>query len=128
MNILRIMLAELKNPDAMGDSWYDWASNQLSHVIIGLIITGLIVVSGGGNLWGFTMAFVFAFSKEIFDLKNGANVKDALYDAFFQMFGAMLAISLANQNASFFYFIVTTVILALLSGAFSRLKKEGHNE
>ena len=67
MTIISTILTTLETPDDQGNDWYAWASNQLSHSMIGAVFTGIFcfLIS---PLIGFYALMLYAVGKEISDL------------------------------------------------------------
>lgn len=88
------VFSDLMTPDNQAGDWYGWATNQLSHAMLGVVAGGLAVALGFS--FSLTLAFVAAVvvTKELGDLARGADIWDSANDAAFQLIGVAFAGSL----------------------------------
>ena len=129
--VIRSILDSLGTPDSQGRDWYAWATNQLSHIFIGIFYTGTCLLLG--LLWfcAVGVCAVLVLVKEGHDLVIDPTWKtafDKLQDVTFQMLGAAVAVGLFAANALVFgaALLVGAVILAtgVLIRAAIQLKKD----
>lgn len=115
MSIFGSILAELKTPDAQGNDWYGWASNQLSHAFFGGVVAVFM------PLVAVPLAMLLALVKEFVDfikIPTKDTLNDSLVDIAFWGLGAWL---FSTQD----YKVVALILLsfALLCGVIPRLRK-----
>lgn len=111
MSLLGKLMDELKRPDDQGNDWYGWATNQMSHTLLG-VVTALHFPNAA-----LQMAAIFALLKETADMFRGSKLSDSLVDVSFWMFGAML-ITLNDKISA-----TILIVFALVCGVIPRLRK-----
>lgn len=94
-------------PDAFLDDWYAWATNQLSHALIGLALTGVLAVIlravAGQERRAVALAIVAAVyfvGWESAWQAFGAGLLDALADTAFVAIGGLIGISAWAQKGA----------------------------
>lgn len=124
MKIITTILTTLETPDDQGNDWYGWASNQLSHALIGVVITGVLCfLTDPVIAFGFLVGY--AASKEFFDLRTKLNLRalrDSLHDILFQTSGSWLAIGLFVPSAQLFTIAALLGLTLLIDGVVSRIE------
>lgn len=105
MDLLRRMLREIRVPEDFDEDWYGYATNQLSHFVLGF--TTACVFSGmhfwflgefaeKGALW-FTIAFIYAiWEVGVQKWRGPDSVEDWM---FFSVYGAGFAILFFNETS-----------------------------
>jgi hypothetical protein len=107
--MIKLILAELGKPDDQGNDWYGWASNQLAHAFIGVILA---------IHFGWIVAISTACLKEIFDIfKKPLSVIDSMTDIAFWSMGAWLV------YAEDMVLVTIFIIFGLVCGVIPRLRK-----
>ena len=97
---------DLMTPDDQAQSWYGWATNQMSHAFLGAIISAII------GIWGVAVVAVIAIAKEGFDIFKGAKFIDSALDVAFWLLGAF-AVSTEHLSWMLFGLIGLAIILAI---------------
>ena len=122
MTWLTAILKELERPDDQGRDWYGWATNQMSH--------GLLGVAGVAVIMGVVLPFValgivlaLAATKEGYDLAKGGRFKDSAQDFAFQSLGGVLALALMTQDQVAAWAAVGVFTLGLLGGVIPRARR-----
>lgn len=105
MKIFPNLIKELERPDDQGRDWYGWASNQLSHVALGVM---------GAVLFNIMVVLLFAAGKEVFDLYKGGKPVDSLTDLTFWGIGAFFLTAPG--------FITVFLLILVLAGVVKRYK------
>lgn len=109
MSILSRVIGELSKPDDQGDDWYGWASNQLSHAFIGLVLA---------VHFGLLASVAVACVKEIADIiRKPTNVVDSITDVAFWSLGALLVY--AEDKV----LVTIVIVFALVCGLIPRIRK-----
>lgn len=111
MSILSSIIRELRAPDDQGDDWYGWASNQLSHAFLGVVIA--LFIPGRA----IEVALIVSLLKECFDLMRNLSLRgavDSLIDTMFWVIGAWLIVS--DNRAP----VVLSLFFALICGVVHR--------
>lgn len=116
MSLIPYILAELETPSDQENDWYGWATNQMSHAMIGVLVAGAFPGAPLG------MALFLGCLKEGLDLTGEAmkrtlvarDVLDSFYDASFWGLGALVM-------AMHSLFSVAALFLFLASGVSPRL-------
>ncbi len=122
MKIITTLLKELKRPDDQGRDWYGWATNQMSHTLLGLGVAA-VVLPWGTPLLALMAALGVAVFKEIADLIRGGVVKDSVQDLHFQLLGAFLAVFLYLNFPEGIQSLLGSIVLCLLGGVIPRVRK-----
>ena len=122
MTWLTAILKELERPNDQGRDWYGWATNQMSH--------GLLGVAGVAVIMGVVLPFValgivlaLAATKEGYDLAKGGRFKDSVQDFAFQSLGGVLALALMTQDQIAAWATVGAFTLGLLGGVIPRARR-----
>ena len=124
MKIITTILTTLETPDDQGNDWYAWATNQLSHAMIGVTLTGGLSFLTH-PITAFWLLMGYAIGKEIFDLSQKFNLRalrDSLHDILFQMSGSWLAIGLFAHSLTLFVVAVLLGVSLLADGVASRIE------
>ena len=109
MSILSRVIGELGKPDDQGDDWYGWASNQMSHAFIGLVLA---------VHFGLLASVAVACVKEIADIiRKPKNAVDSAVDVAFWALGAWFAFADDKVLATIF------IAFALMCGIIPRVRK-----
>lgn len=107
--MIKLIIAELGRPDDQGRDWYGWASNQLSHAFIGLVLA---------IHFGFVASVATACLKELIDLiKKPASIMDSVTDVVFWSLGAWMI------YASDKVLVTILILFALTCGVIPRVRK-----
>lgn len=88
-NPFQTILDSLDTPDAQNRDWYAWATNQMSHALLGVAVALLFPV------YALQVTFLIAALKEIGDVirvPTWATAKDSCIDVTFWMLGALLIV------------------------------------
>lgn len=123
---LRVVLAKLGSPGAQKKDWFAWASGQLAHSFMGVVVAGglLFAVS---PLWAFVIpALSYAMLKELPDFlkePTWATARDCVQDSLFVAAGAALAVAIAGQHDRLFFVIIAAMLAGLFIGVHQRIKK-----
>lgn len=102
-------------PDDQAQSWYAWATNQMSHAFLGALIAVF-----AGTYW-FIAVLALAVTKEGFDLYKAFSshaLLDSLNDILFWVFGAG-----AVASDDYRYWFIFGLFIILCIGAYYRVKK-----
>ena len=103
MDLIRKVIAELRKPEDFGGDWYGYATNQLSHFVLGFTTA---CVFSAGHFWAFgefmekgALWFVIAFIYAIWEIgvqpwRGFDSVEDWL---FYAAYGAGAAIILFTE-------------------------------
>ena len=121
--VIRFILDSLGTPDSQGRDWYAWATNQLSHMFIGVFYTGTCLLLG--LLWfcAVGVCAVLVLVKEGHDLVIAPTWKtafDKLQDVTFQMIGSAVAVGLFFAHALVFGVALLVGAAILAAGVFIR--------
>lgn len=122
MNLIQNILKELERPDDQGRDWYGWATNQMSHGLLGVACVG-VVTAWLSPLIAFGIVLALAAIKEGYDLAKQGRLKDSLQDVSFQGLGGLLAVALLAQDTPAIITIVVIFILGLLGGVIPRARR-----
>ena len=122
MKIITTLLKELERPDDQGRDWYGWATNQMSHTLLGLGVAA-VVLPWGTPVLALMAALGVAVFKEIADLIRGGVVKDSVQDLHFQLLGAFLAVFLYLNFPEGIHSLLGSIVLCLLGGVIPRVRK-----
>lgn len=109
MSLLSTIINELTKPDAQKGDWYAWTTNQMSHVLLGVI---------GVLFFSIPTVILTAISLELIDLfkkPTRAMIKDSLIDIYFWTLGCFLIL--------YPYTSVVLLFFSLLVGIISRYRK-----
>lgn len=107
---------DLMTPDDQSQSWYGWATNQMSHAFLGALIA---VFAGAYWFWA---ALGVAVLKEGFDLYkvfSGPAVVDSITDILFWVGGAG-----AVSGEDYRYWFVFGLFVLLSVGVYFRVKRK----
>lgn len=110
--MIKAIITSLATPDAQGNDWYGWASNQMSHALLGVIVA-LYYPS-------IALAVVIGLLKECGDLLRSPNkftLIDSMQDASFWALGAWLIVA-SDKNLA-----VIALGFALICGIIPRARK-----
>lgn len=91
MGKLWSVFSGLMTPDDQANDWYAWATNQLSHAMLGVAAGGLAVALGFSFVWTLVFVAAVVVTKELGDLARGATLLDSANDATFQLVGVAFA-------------------------------------
>jgi hypothetical protein len=111
MSLFGRMIAELETPDEQGRDWYGWASNQMSHALLGVIVALYFPAAP------LEMAAIVALLKETGDLYRGGKFRDSLADVSFWVLGAWL-VTAQDHNLA-----LIALAIALVCGVIPRARK-----
>lgn len=106
---------DLMTPDDQSQSWYGWATNQLSHAFL-----GAVVALFAGAYW-FVVVIALAAIKEAFDLFKVFNRRallDSLVDISFWLLGAGIVVS-----EEYKLWIIGAFLLLISVGVYPRIRK-----
>ena len=122
MTWLTAILKELERPDDQGRDWYGWATNQMSHGLLG--VAGVAVIMAA-VLPFVALGIVLALAaiKEGHDLAKGGRFKDSAQDFAFQSLGGVLALALMTQDQVAAWATVGVFTLGLLGGVIPRARR-----
>ena len=107
---------DLMTPDAQEQSWYGWATNQLSHAFLGAVVALFT-----GAYW-FAAVVILAVTKEGFDLYkvfNSRALLDSLNDILFWVFGAGMV-----SGGDYRYWFAVGLIVLFIIGVYFRTGKK----
>jgi hypothetical protein len=93
---------DLMTPDDQAQSWYGWATNQMSHAFLGAVISAIV------GVWGILVVVAIAVIKEGFDVIKGAKLLDALLDVAFWVLGAVAT------HSGYVWAIPAAIVLAVI--------------
>lgn len=114
MTIFGAVIKGLETPDDQGRDWYGWASNQMSHAMLGVIVALYFPTAP------LEMALIIGALKECADIirvPSIATAKDSLWDAAFWVLGAWVAFAPDLTLAVLF------LAFALVCGVVPRARK-----
>lgn len=106
---------DLMTPDDQSESWYGWATNQMSHAFLGALIAIF-----AGTYWLF-VTMIFAVTKEGFDLYRAFNVQafiDSITDILFWIGGSGVV-----SGGEYRYLFALGLFVLLSVGIYYRIKK-----
>jgi hypothetical protein len=89
MSTILTLFRELFKPDGQDKDWYTWATNQLSHALLGVVFGGVALLSGLDPLGVLLLGATIVVVKEGSDLFRGASVWDSVNDVLFQVLGGL---------------------------------------
>ena len=122
---LRAILAEINRPSAQKDSWFSWASGQMAHAMIGVVLAGALAFFLPG-VWAFAVAAIgYALAKELPDFlksRTWANARDCVQDALFVTAGAAIGVALHGGHNLLFFVALIAAAIGLDLGVAARLK------
>ena len=122
MSLLDIFLKELERPDDQGRDWYGWATNQMSHGLLG--VAGVAVIMAAVVPFvALGIVLALAATKEGYDLAKGGRFKDSVQDFAFQSLGGVLALALMTQDQVAAWAAVSVFSLGLLGGVIPRARR-----
>lgn len=104
-------------PDDQAQSWYGWATNQMSHAFLGALIAVF-----AGTYWVVSVLLV-AVTKESFDLYRFFSINaiiDSLNDILFWIAGAGVV-----GSPEYRYWFLAGFFILLSVGIYFRIKKKG---
>ena len=107
---------DLMTPDDQGQSWYAWATNQMSHAFLGALIATF-----AGAYWLVTVLGV-AMAKEGFDLYkvfNSRAIVDSITDVLFWVGGAGVV-----AGGDYRYWFVGGLFILFCVGVYFRTGKK----
>lgn len=122
MSLIQNILKELERPDDQGRDWYGWATNQMSHGLLGVACVG-VVTAWLSPLIAFGIVLALAAIKEGYDLAKGGRFKDSAQDFAFQSLGGVLALALMTQDQVAAWAAVSVFSLGLLGGVIPRARR-----
>lgn len=122
MTWLTAILKELERPDDQGRDWYGWATNQMSHGLLG--VAGVAVIMAAVVPFvALGIVLALAATKEGYDLAKGGRFKDSVQDFAFQSLGGVLALALMTQDQVAAWAAVSVFSLGLLGGVIPRARR-----
>lgn len=122
MTWLAEILKELERPDDQGRDWYGWATNQMSHGLLG--VAGVAVIMAAVVPFvALGIVLALAATKEGYDLAKGGRFKDSVQDFAFQSLGGVLALALMTQDQVAAWAAVSVFSLGLLGGVIPRARR-----
>jgi len=107
---------DLMTPDDQAQSWYGWATNQMSHAFLGALIATFT-----GAYW-LIVTIAFAVTKEGFDLYkafSGPALMDSITDILFWVGGAG-----SVSGGDYRYWFVFGLFVLLSVGVYFRVKRK----
>lgn len=122
MTIITTLLKELERPDDQGRDWYGWATNQMSHTLLGLGVAA-VVLPFSTPILALLCALSLATLKEIADIIRGGIVKDSVQDLHFQLLGAFLAVFLYLNFPEGIWGLLGSIVTCLIGGVIPRIIK-----
>lgn len=128
MSILSVILTELGRGDDQGNDWYGWATNQMGHALIGLVIAvvGLTWLADDA-LGAVLLSIGLALAKEAADLISGPvtwrAVRDGLRDLAFWSTGAALGIATSIGADALIALSISSLIALLIAGIVPRVRR-----
>lgn len=122
MKLVTYLLKELERPDDQGLNWYAWATNQMSHALLGVGLAAVILTfsTDAAALAG---VFGFATIKELLDILRGGRFQDSVQDLAFQLMGGFLAACLFTAQQEGIWLAVGSLILWVLAGVYPRARR-----
>jgi hypothetical protein len=121
MKIITALLNELERPDDQGMNWYAWATNQMSHALLGVALAA-VILTFSTDAAAMTAVFVFAFGKELLDIMRGGRFKDSVQDLSFQLMGGLLAACLFTNTREGVWLAVAFLSLWIIAGIIPRAR------
>ncbi len=123
MKTITKIFKELKIPDDQGKNWYAWSANQLSHSLIGAVLSGMILIILDDMFWAIFAAVGFAIIKEILDFARKPKIwKDSLDDISFQIAGLEFSIAIYYHYGLLFFWSICYGGILLWIGIQRRIK------
>ena len=122
MKIITALLKELERPDDQGRDWYGWATNQMSHGLLGAAGVAVIMAAVVPFV-ALGIVLALAATKEGYDLAKGGRFKDSVQDFAFQSLGGVLALALMTQDQVAAWAAVSVFSLGLLGGVIPRARR-----
>jgi hypothetical protein len=121
MGLITYFRKELERPDDQGLNWYAWATNQMSHALLGVGLAAVILTfsTDAAALAG---VFGFAAVKEILDIIRGGRFKDSVQDLAFQLMGGFLAACLFTNTRTGILLAVAFLSLWIIAGVIPRAR------
>lgn len=115
MRVLNTILDSLTTPDNQNRDWYGWATNQMSHALLGVIVA---IFFPSAPLQVILIIAVLIESIDFFRIPSRVILKDSIIDIIFWLFGGILVI---YQHEP----LIGTCLIAagLLIGILPRLRK-----
>jgi hypothetical protein len=103
---------DLMTPDDQQESWYGWATNQMSHAFLGAIVAAIL------GVWGVLVALILGVIKEASDLTKAAKLLDSVMDVTFWTLGAA-----SVTFSEYIYLVLIALAVLLYYGIRPRIKK-----
>ena len=103
---------DLMTPDDQQESWYAWATNQMSHAFLGAIVAAIL------GVWGVLVALILGVIKEASDLTKAAKLLDSVMDVAFWTSGAA-----SVAFSEYIYLVLIALAVLLYYGIRPRIKK-----
>ena len=107
---------DLMTPDDQSQSWYAWATNQMSHAFLGALIATF-----AGGYW-LIAVLGFAIAKEASDLYkvfNSRAIVDSITDILFWVGGAGVV-----AGGDYRYWFAVGLFCLLVAGVYCRVKRK----
>jgi hypothetical protein len=125
---IKTIVRELNTGDAQKNDWLSWSGNQLSHCLIGLIFSFLLILIGlESTIASISVILAYVFLKELPDwckIKTWAAARDSLQDSLFVASGCFLSYSINSKNLFMFLMVLMITICFLGIGVYQRISVE----
>lgn len=119
------VFVELMTPDAQKNDWFGWASGQMAHAFMGVIVTNALIFFLP-SVWAFCITFLlYGLIKEVPDFfrkPSWASARDSLHDALFIASGSLLALAIASNHGWMFIANIIVISWGLIWGIYVRIK------
>ncbi len=127
LEYFKIVFLELKTPSNQGKDWYLWASVQMAHSFIGMLLTGVIYAFGVDIFYAFLSAsLAYIFLKETFDFAKSPIwpiARDSLHDSLFVIGGGLVCYSLISFDFLSFIIASLLIVCGLIWGILVRIER-----
>lgn len=128
MSIYSIILSNLATQDDQGDDWYAWASNQLSHVLLGIVLSSpFFILNAALSNTIAAMVAVGALKKATDWYRETIGwriVRDTIQDLAFFLLGLLFCFSLTEKSMIALGLAFISVNTLLILGVFGRIPKK----
>lgn len=141
-SVVKKIIIELKKPDDFSKNWYAWATNQIGHFVIGLMLAAIFTAIGywlfGEIPYKLPLWLSIAITYALWESMQGWNGRDTIEDwLFVALYGAGGAIYVFTEKtlgdsmvtADLFRMLIPlgAVIGHIAAGVYCRIKRGALN-
>lgn len=121
--MIRAIWTGLRRPDAQSDDWYGWATNQLSHGVVGMVLVLALRMVLPGPVAPLAVPLLYYLVWERW-IQRGPDGADSLVDTLHVTAGATLIVLALAGLPEACLCVVGLWALALIDGIRRRLPRE----